>query len=60
MTLAMSAEGDVLVLKCAECGAAWLPTDEARWSAYLGGDDLDESGEVIWYCPGCAEREFAF
>jgi hypothetical protein len=35
-----------------------LPADEERWRAYLGRDDLDEPGEVVSYCPECAEREF--
>jgi hypothetical protein len=26
--------------------------------AYHGGDDLDESPEVVFNCPACAEREF--
>jgi hypothetical protein len=25
---------------------------------YLGGDDLDEPAEVVFYCTECAEREF--
>jgi hypothetical protein len=41
-----------------ECGAAWLPADEERWRAYLGGDDLDEPADVALYCPRCGEREF--
>jgi hypothetical protein len=44
--------------RCAECGATWLPADEERWRAYLGGDDLDEPGELVFYCVRCAEREF--
>lgn len=43
---------------CAGCKAAWLPTAQERWRAYLGGDDLDEHGELVFYCPECAEREF--
>jgi hypothetical protein len=30
-----------------------LPTDEERWLAYL-----DTDGELVFYCPECAEREF--
>jgi hypothetical protein len=41
--------------QCDECEAAWLPVDEERWSAYLTDDD----DEVVFYCPDCAEREFA-
>jgi hypothetical protein len=36
----------------------WLPVDEERWRAFLGGGDLDEPPEVVFYCPECAEREF--
>jgi hypothetical protein len=25
---------------------------------YLGGDGLDEPGDLVFYCPDCAEREF--
>jgi hypothetical protein len=54
----MSAERVALIPACAECEARWLPTDDERWRAYLGGDDLDESPEIVFYCPRCAEREF--
>ena len=47
-----------LIPKCAECEPAWLMADEGRWRAYLGGDDLDEPAELVFYCPQCAEREF--
>ena len=56
---AVSAESVALIPKCAECEAAWLPADEERWRAYLGGDDLDEPSEVCFYCPDWGEREFA-
>jgi hypothetical protein len=36
-------DGVALIPKCAECEAVWLPADEERWTAYLGGDDLDEA-----------------
>jgi hypothetical protein len=35
----------------------WLAADEDRWRAYLGGDDLDEPAEVVFYRPSCSERE---
>jgi hypothetical protein len=54
----MRAESIASIPSCAECGALWLPTDEERWSAYLGGNDLDEPGELVFYCPDCAVREF--
>jgi hypothetical protein len=45
--------------QCAECNDRWLPADEDRWQAHLGGDDLDEPAEVFFYCSACAEREFS-
>ena len=54
----MSAESVALIPQCAECDACWLPANEDRWRAYLGGDDLAELAEVVFYCPACAEREF--
>jgi hypothetical protein len=41
--------------RCAECEAHWLPADEARWQAWLTDD---EPPELVFYCRGCAEREF--
>jgi hypothetical protein len=55
----VSAEQVAPIPRCAECEARWLPADEQRWRAYLGSDDLDEPPEVVFYCPSCAEREFA-
>jgi hypothetical protein len=49
----LSAES-VALIRSAECEAVWLPDDEERW----GADDLDEPAELVFYCPGCAEREF--
>jgi hypothetical protein len=37
---------------------ALAAADEERWQAHLGSDDLDETPEVVLYCPECAEREF--
>lgn len=54
----VSAESVALIPHCTECDALWQPADKERWSAYLGGDDLDEPAEVVVYCPRCAEREF--
>ena len=54
----MSAEQVALIPRCAECETRWLPSDEERWQAHLGSDDLDEPAEVVFYCPECAEREF--
>jgi hypothetical protein len=55
----MTVEGVALIPRCAECEAAWLPADEERWRVYFGSDTLDEPGEVVFYCPNCAEREFS-
>jgi hypothetical protein len=38
--------------------AAWLPADEERWRAYVGGEDVDEPAEIACYCSECAETEF--
>jgi hypothetical protein len=32
--------------------------NEERWRAYHGGDNLDASAELFFYCPACTEREF--
>jgi hypothetical protein len=50
--------GTPLIPKCAECDAVWRPADNERWRAYLAGDDLEEPAKLVFYCPGCAEREF--
>jgi predicted RNA-binding Zn-ribbon protein involved in translation (DUF1610 family) len=54
----MHIEGVAIIPRCAECEAHWLPADDDRWHAHLGGDDLEEPAEVVFYCPDCAEREF--
>ena len=56
--LVVSAESVAIVRTCAECEACWLPADEERWRACLGGEDLDAPAELVFYCPDCAEREF--
>jgi hypothetical protein len=35
-----------------------LPWDTDRWRAYIGGADLIDPGEVFFYCPECANREY--
>jgi hypothetical protein len=50
----VSAEQVALIPRCAECGEVWLPADEDRWKAHLDTDD-----ELVFYCPACAESEFA-
>ena len=47
------AEQVALIPQCAECGEVWLPADEDRWRCYL-----DTNDELVFYCPGYAEREF--
>jgi hypothetical protein len=54
----MRTEDVALIPRCAECKAVWSPDDKERWQAHLGGDDLDEPGVVVFYCPSCADREF--
>ena len=50
--------GVALIPRCAECDAVWLSSDQERWRAYLGGDDLDEPAELVFYWSECAERGF--
>jgi hypothetical protein len=38
----MPAQNVAITPRCAECGSRWLPAEEERWRAYLGGEDLDE------------------
>jgi hypothetical protein len=52
----VSAKQVALIPQCAECRADWLPVDEEPWCAYL---TEDEPAELAFYCPECAEREFA-
>lgn len=51
-------EGYVHVLACAECPR--LSTATARgWKAYRTDDpETDETPELAFYCPQCAELEF--
>lgn len=52
----MHIEGVAIVPRYAECEARWSPADETRWQAWLADD---EPPELDFYCPHCAEREFA-
>jgi hypothetical protein len=54
----MPLESVALIPACAEFHQPWLAHDPERWRAYLGGDDLDEPAELVFYCPDCAGREF--
>jgi hypothetical protein len=49
----MSAEPVALIPKCEECNRVWVPTDLERWRCYL-----DDEDNLVFYCPGCAVREF--
>ena len=49
----MDAQQVALIPRCTECGAYWLPADAERWQTHLGGDDLDEPGELFFHCPRC-------
>jgi hypothetical protein len=51
----VNAESVVLVPRCTECEADWLPADGERWRAYLTDD---EPPELAFYCRQCGEREF--
>lgn len=54
----VSVERAALIPEYGECQAAWLWADQERWRACLGGDDLAEPAELVFYCPRCAEWEF--
>jgi Zn finger protein HypA/HybF involved in hydrogenase expression len=54
----MAAENVVLTPECVECHRVWQPSDRERWEAYLAYLSDDESPELAFYCPECAEREF--
>lgn len=45
-------------LVCEEC--RWPSViGERGWQAHLADLDNDGHDEVVYYCPGCAAREFA-
>ena len=46
----MGGEAVALMPRCTECGAEWLPADEERWRAYLGGDEFIDPPELAFYC----------
>jgi hypothetical protein len=47
----MPVEG-VAMIPAARSAKRLVPADQERWRAY------DEPPEVVFYCSGCAEREF--
>jgi len=49
----MDLEQVARIPRCAECDESWLPDDDERWQAYF-----DTDGELVFFCPECAEREF--
>ncbi|HSC90482.1 MAG TPA: hypothetical protein VLB86_02380 [Gaiellaceae bacterium] len=57
----MKAQDVAMTPACEECGAVWLPADERRWQAHRIDDPRDEHAEPAlgFFCPTCAEREFA-
>jgi hypothetical protein len=54
----VSAESVAQILECAECGRPWLPADVERWAAYRAEEPDEEQPLLMFFCPGCAEREF--
>jgi hypothetical protein len=48
----MSVDHTAVLPECAECLDVWLPSDEERWRAFV------DDGNLSFFCPGCAEREF--
>jgi hypothetical protein len=42
-----------MILQCEECRRVWTPADQDRWRCYLTTD-----GELVFYWPECAAREF--
>jgi hypothetical protein len=48
----------VVPLECAECGKV-SEADAAGWSSVRTGEiDPDNTPELFFFCPDCAEREF--
>jgi hypothetical protein len=45
-------------MTCTECARA-APSAAVGWQAHLVDLDDDGQDEVAFYCPTCAEREFA-
>ena len=43
-------------VRCSECGTAAREGAEG-WRAYVVGGFDGEDGEVVVFCPDCAERE---
>ena len=55
----VSAQDSVAVeLVCEECRRVYV-SGERGWQAHLADVDDDGHDEVVFYCPGCAAREFA-
>ena len=49
----------LVTITCGECGRPDDGGDARGWRAYLGCDeDLDETPEVVLFCPECSAREF--
>jgi hypothetical protein len=50
----VSAEPVALIPHCEECRRVWVPADKDRWRAY----PTDDEGELVFFCPVWATREF--
>jgi hypothetical protein len=50
----VSAEPVASILQCDLCRRVWVPADKDRWRAY----PTDDEGELVFFCPVCATREF--
>ena len=51
---AVSAEPVAPILHCELCGRVWVPAHRDRWRAY----PTEDEGELVFFCPACAAREF--
>jgi hypothetical protein len=52
----VSVEPVAPVLQCDLCRRVWVPADNDRWRAAYPTDD---EGELVFFCPVCAAREFS-
>jgi hypothetical protein len=50
----VSGEPVAPILQCDLCRRVWVAADGDRWRAYPTGD----WGELVFFCPVCAVREF--
>jgi hypothetical protein len=52
----VSAEQVAVIPQCEQCRKLWFPGDGDRWQAHWIDDGPEE--RLLFYCSGCAEREF--